>query len=446
MTLRANITTTYREANANPPRDTKNFRKKAADQGVHESEVALNPMKPATKTRGQGKDSLAVPKNDQGLTKVDAFERGSLKNTPIPELSTKSVNTGLDSRSGAGGNEAAPKPALARYGPGTGAPVAKITDSKSQGLEGRAVFSPPQPSSAKGWALSVGDPSKRIDPRTRTPKRVIDPTNDENHNKNAAQADEKHGASASQGCPSPAADSNLNGLSIDPVQNAPSAKLARTDGSQDTPKTDKAETLKAQHRSLPIATPTMVRLAQPSAKSVMANTEESPPASGALASVSAERSDQSPSGVVSGLVSQPTNEDTMQRELTAALQYGRAQEDNSQTDSATGGDVAKHLQSEGVFGISASGRNLGTVDFIRQKQFEYKMDQKPFTADGLLLEAEKAIHKTLNSDQSSAVSKSLLQAAESVNAYRNQSVKSSEHAEVVAKPSRLAASTGKKDA
>jgi hypothetical protein len=152
----------------------------------------------------------------------------------------------------------------------------------------------------------------------------------------------------------------------------------------------------------------------------------------------------------------------MQRELAASLQFGwsrpahqeQAQEDNSQTDSATAGspdfvgsgDAAKHLQSEGVFGISASGRNLGAVDFIRQKQFEYTMDQKPFTTDDLLLEAEKAIHGTLNSDQSSAVSKSLLQAAESVNAYRNHSVRSSERAEIAAKPVRVAASTSKEEA
>ncbi len=105
--------------------------------------------------------------------------------------------------------------------------------------------------------------------------------------------------------------------------------------------------------------------------------------------------------------------------------------------------MAKHLQSEGVFGISANGRNLGTVDFIRQKQFEYRMDQKPFATDDLLLEAEKAIHETLNSDQSSVVSKSLIRAAESINAYRNQSLRSSERAAIAAGRSPVAASVGR---
>jgi hypothetical protein len=178
---------------------------------------------------------------------------------------------------------------------------------------------------------------------------------------------------------------------------------------------------------LPVATPPKIRPAEPSAREATSNPV-----------ASSSDGDIAPASV--------SDEDAMQRELMAALQFGQAQENNSRTDSATGGDVAKHLQSEGVFGISASGRNLGAVDFIRQKQFEYTMDQKPFTTDDLLLEAEKAIHGTLNSDQSSAVSKSLLLAAESVNAYRNQSVKSSEHAEIAAKPSRVAPSTGKEEA
>jgi hypothetical protein len=180
-------------------------------------------------------------------------------------------------------------------------------------------------------------------------------------------------------------------------------------------------------QSLPSAALPTIRLTEPSAKAATA----SPVA-----------------GLSSGDIAPPciSEEDTMLSELTAALRFGQVQENSAQTDPATGGDVAKHLQSEGVFGISANGRNLGTIDFIRQKQFEYTMDQKPFTTDDLLLEAEKAINGTLNSDQSSAVSKSLLQAAESVNAYRNQSVKSSERAEIAAKPSRVAASKGKEEA
>ena len=204
----------------------------------------------------------------------------------------------------------------------------------------------------------------------------------------------------------------------------PSFELAKIDESRKHSNTNDTKIVGSSSQSLPLAAQPKIRLAEPSAKTESGNAEVGP-------------------STVNSAPAMVSGEDAMQRELTAALQFEQPQAGNSQPDSAARSDVAKHLQSEGVFGISASGRNLGTIDFIRQKQFEYTMDQKPFTTDDLLLEAEKAIHGTLKSDQSSAVSKSLLMAAESINAYRNQSVKSSEHTEVAAKGSRVAAATGR---
>jgi hypothetical protein len=126
--------------------------------------------------------------------------------------------------------------------------------------------------------------------------------------------------------------------------------------------------------------------------------------------------------------STPPSEAVLQHELAQALNYGQTMGSTQETGRHTD-DMVRHLQSEGVFGISTNGRNLGAVDFIRQKQFEYELDQKPFRKDDLLTETEKAIYSTLNSTQSSSVTKSLLQAAESVNFYRNQSLKANERHE-----------------
>lgn len=392
MTLRANITTTYREANANPPRATKNVQKEATDQGVHESEGTSKPMKPALKTTNRGAVPLteqrrnrpAVRNSGQTSATLDAFKRSSPKDKSIVAQGAGSDKPPLDSRPDTNEREVASKPALAGYGPGSGEPITKRTVEESP-------------------------------------------------------AGRKHSATV--------ADRNLSEHSRSIVKKVAPLELTKTDESQKISSNGRPKALESLSQSLPMATPPKIRLAVPSVKAATGNAVAgSSMVDVALASVSPEKSDQSLSDVVSGLVFNSPDEDAMQRELTVALQFGQAPEGNSQTGSATGSDVAKHLQSEGVFGISANGRSLGTVDFIRQKQFEYTMDQKPFTTDDLLLEAEKAIHGTLNSDQSSAVSKSLLQAAESVNAYRNQSVKSSEHAEIAAKPSRVAASTGKEGA
>ena len=140
--------------------------------------------------------------------------------------------------------------------------------------------------------------------------------------------------------------------------------------------------------------------------------------------------------------STPSSEAVLQHELAQALNFGQTTE-SLQEAGRHSGDMVRHLQSEGVFGISPSGRNLGATDFIRQKKFEYEMDQKPFRKDDLLLETEKAIYGTLNSSQSSSVTKSLLQAAESVNHYRNQTLKADEPRDVAprAAPARAATHT-----
>jgi len=390
MTLRANITTTYQEANANPPRAIKNVQKKATDQGVHESEGNRNPMNPALKATNRGAVPLtehwgnrsAARNNGQTSPIVDAFERSSPKDKSIVAQGANPDKPASDLSPDTNESEVAPKPALAGYGPGSGgAIIRKIVEE--------------------------------------------------------SPASRKHSATVT--------DRNLSEHSRSMVKKVAPLELTKTDKSQKISSNGKPKAVESLSQSLPVAAPPKIRVAEPSAKAATGNAMASSSNVDIVpARISAVRSDQSPSGVVSGLVSNSTDEDAMQRELTAALQFGQAPEDNSQTDSATGGDVAKHLQSEGVFGISASGRNLGTIDFIRQKQFEYTMDQKPFTTDDLLLEAEKAVHGTLNSDQSSTVSRSLLQAAESVNAYRNHSVKSSEHAEVVAKRSRVAAHPARK--
>ncbi len=394
MTLRANITTTYREANASPPRATKNVQKEAADQGVHESEGNRNPMKPALKTTNRGTVPLTEHKGNRsavcndGRTSatLDVFKRSSPKDKSILAQGVGPDKSASGWRPETNEREETFKPVSAGYGPGSGGPIIKK-------------------------AVAVKESS----------------------------ADQKHSAKV--------ADGNLSEHSRSIVRKVAPLELTKTEESQEISSYGKSEALDLLSQSLPVATQPKIRMAEPSAKAATGNAVANPfTVDSVPASVSTKKSDQSPSGVAFGPVSNSADEDGMQRELAAALQFGQSQEGNSQTDSATGGDVAKHLQSEGVFGISASGRSLGTIDFIRQKQFEYTMDQKPFATDDLLLEAEKAIHGTLNSDQSSAVSKSLLQAAESVNAYRNHSVKSSEHAGIATKSSRVAASSDKRQA
>ncbi len=125
----------------------------------------------------------------------------------------------------------------------------------------------------------------------------------------------------------------------------------------------------------------------------------------------------------------PADPTAMQKQLSSALNFRRAPDPMLSGGSPSTEDNVKYLQNEGVFGFSASGRNLSAMDFIRQRQFEYQLDQKQLTTDDLLLETEKAIYDTLNTGQSSSVTKSLLQAAESINSYRNLSTRDAEDRE-----------------
>jgi hypothetical protein len=369
MTLRANITTTYRETNTGPPPASKNLQKKTADKGVHETEGTRNSMKPAMKTPDlggvppavRGGNRSAVSNNSQTSAATDAFERSLPKDKSAVAQGDKPAS-GM--RPETGEREVASKPAAVGDESSSGQPI--IT---------RAVEESP--------------------------------------------ADHKHSA--------PTADRSPGEYSRSMIKKVASLEFTKTDESQDVSSNGKTEGPASSSQSLPVATPPKIRLAEPSAKAATSNSATNP-----------ATTKYTPAGF--------SDEDAMQRELTAALQFEQVPKGDLQSDSDTRGDVAKHLQSEGVFGISATGRNLGTIDFIRQKQFEYAMDQKPFTTDNLLLEAEKAIHGTLKSDQSSAVSKSLLMAAESINAYRNHSVKFSEITQSVAEPSRVMASTGKAEA
>jgi hypothetical protein len=371
MTLRANITTTYRDANAGPPRTPKNVRKELADQGVRESEGTGNPMNPATKALDQGAVPLtehggnrsARRRDGQTPTVVDAFERSPLNDKFMLAQGAESDNPASNWRPDTNERETASKPFIPSYGPGSGGSTTRRNVGES-------------PASHKYFAAIT--------------------------------------------------DRNQSGISGSIVKNLTPSESIKADQDREVSNIDARETQELLNQELPVSPPPKIHLAESFVNSTTDNSVTSPAAN---------------EGATMGVL----DEGVMQRELIMALQFGKSSDDSSQTDSGTGGDVAKHLQSEGVFGISVNGRNLGTIDFIRQKQFEYRMDQKPFTTDDLLLEAEKAIHGTLNSDQSSAVSKSLLRAAESINAYRNQSIKSSEHFVVVAKSSWGASSTGKKE-
>lgn len=110
------------------------------------------------------------------------------------------------------------------------------------------------------------------------------------------------------------------------------------------------------------------------------------------------------------------------RQLTEAL----APKEPAKTADVASAPGIETLQHEGVFGLSPTGRNLTVTDFIRQKEFEYDLDQRPFTVDAFLQETESAIFNTLNNGNSSSVTGSLLRAAEAVNSFRNHIIRSAE--------------------
>lgn len=110
------------------------------------------------------------------------------------------------------------------------------------------------------------------------------------------------------------------------------------------------------------------------------------------------------------------------RQLADAL----APNETATTADAGSAPGIETLQKEGVFGLSPSGRNLTVTDFVRQKEFEYDLDQRPFTIDAFLQETETAIFNTLNNGNSSSVTGTLLRAAEAVNSFRNHMIRSAE--------------------
>jgi hypothetical protein len=132
------------------------------------------------------------------------------------------------------------------------------------------------------------------------------------------------------------------------------------------------------------------------------------------------------SGALATPVVETQSPDDYAGKLAAALNLSPQGKQSDAIQSSEGALQVRNLQSEGIFGISQGGRNLSAVDFAKQKQFEYGMEQKPFSADAFLQETEKAIYNTLNSGQSTTVAKSLLQAAEAVNSYRNLIAKGSD--------------------
>lgn len=96
-----------------------------------------------------------------------------------------------------------------------------------------------------------------------------------------------------------------------------------------------------------------------------------------------------------------------------------------EADVTAGTKMLDHLQREGVFGLSPQGRYQSVNDFVRTKGFEFELEQRPFTQDEFLLETETAIYNVLSRGNTSSVAKSLLQAAEAVNSFRNHMIRAS---------------------
>lgn len=339
MTLRANITTTYRE-NTCPPPTNKDASKEAAETRVHNTEGSHKPLKTATKTPSQRGVPAAESAGSRSTVRNDRqtpADRDSYESS-APDRPTRDEEYSNVKRSGA----------------------RTLHDREAGSMMPAA---PPQYNSA------VSGETDR--PETR-------------------------GSSRREGVP--------NNQTLRQAQ--PSVeKLAGSDRSK-TP--------------LPLPTAAVPRIRQANRGSEPSNKD----------SASAEAETDQESQLDSGWTATVADETTLQKGLTEALEIHRAVSAEAVTTGAGGNEVVKHLQSEGVFGIAPGGRSLGPIDFIRQKQFEYAMDQKPFTGDDLLLETEKAIYDTLNSDQSATVSRSLLQAVESINAYRNETARAQEYAQL----------------
>lgn len=120
-------------------------------------------------------------------------------------------------------------------------------------------------------------------------------------------------------------------------------------------------------------------------------------------------------------VYEPPEEATVDHEqYVAQLKLALIPEQPQDDDTiAAGESILESLQSEGVFGITSAGRYQSVNDFVKSKSFEYELEQRKFTEDEFLRETETAIYDVLNGGNSTSVTKMLLQAAESVNSFRN---------------------------
>ena len=412
MTLRANITTTYRES-ADPPRMNKNVREEAADQGVLESDGTRKPMILATKAPDQGSIPVAKSGGNRSANRgngptpraVDAFEHIPAKPSKSNQGNTVDKLTRghpLNEKEG----ESMIKPLSPGYGPNHAASGSAASQAK------------PHPATARSEDMSQPAKSGR-DTKVDVKKAESSNAGEANTNARASSV----GKSSDQSLQSLAM--STGGRSQPPIE-------AKKKAMSEQQYSDNSQSVKKQSTSLPIAAKPRIHHADPPRRQSSQQPTQQSASAGKpddLVEEEPEKPKESSNDADTQWAATSSDEGTMQKGLTAALQYGQPQEDETADGTVASGKMARHLQAEGVFGISPSGRNLGVVDFIRQKQFEYAMDQKSFTGDDLLQETEKAIYETLDSDQSTSVSKSLLRAAESVNAYRNQTVKTEEYAD-----------------
>ncbi|MGB5107782.1 MAG: hypothetical protein WBP42_13825 [Candidatus Zixiibacteriota bacterium] len=116
--------------------------------------------------------------------------------------------------------------------------------------------------------------------------------------------------------------------------------------------------------------------------------------------------------------------ETFVSNLTLALAGKQLHLDNPEP--IAGMRMLAYMQREGVFGISPQGRYRTVIDFIKNKSFEYELEQREFNVDEFLRETEVAIYDVITRGNSSQITKALLEAAESVNEFRNRLARSSD--------------------
>ncbi|GEM_PF-6752140 len=134
MTLRANVTTTYRETNAAQPY-TVSRQKEPPEQGSRESDTTRTPARPANKVPDQG----VVPAAERGANRsatrnrdriakaTDSYEPRSAKAASSPTEGSAPPGSASGQRSDADDGKAVSRPAGAAYGPGLGRSAAEIS-------------------------------------------------------------------------------------------------------------------------------------------------------------------------------------------------------------------------------------------------------------------------------------------------------------------------------